>query len=77
MNLIFRDFSLATKKKQGWQKAGILFPRGGRGRRENSEAPGQKRKMRPLRVKRAENFYCLELYYGLLLLVHLMRPFTP
>ena len=44
------------------------------GRRENSEAPRKKRNMSPLRAKRAENLYGLELYRGRLLLVYLMRP---
>ena len=30
------------------------------GHRENTEAPGQRKKMRPLRAKRAENFQHLQ-----------------
>ena len=34
----------------------------GKGHRENSEAPGKRGRWDPLRTKRAERFYGLELY---------------
>ena len=43
-------------------------------RGENSEAPWQKGKKRALRVKRVGNFQGLEVNFGKLLLVYLMRP---
>ena len=42
-------------------------------RRENTEAPGQKRKTRPLRARRAEDFRVLDINYARLLLVYFMK----
>ena len=44
------------------------------GHLEKSEAPGQKRKMRPPAIEASRKFYSLELYNGRLFLVYLMRP---
>jgi len=44
------------------------------GRRETSEAPGQKRRRGPLRAKRAVNYQGQKTKYEKLLLVYFMRP---
>ena len=42
------------------------------GHRENVDAPGQKRKMKPTTSEAAENFQSLEINYGKLLVVEFM-----